>query len=69
MEIQRSILRSTRALFSAALLCSLFFAVSSAGAQQPYKVLDQWKLADAADGITCSLTLLPIASTSPVAIT
>ena len=47
MEIQRSILRSTRALFSAALLCSLFFAVSSAGAQQLYKVLDQWKLADA----------------------
>ena len=47
MEIQHSILRSIRALFATALLCNLILAAGSAIAQQPYKVVDQWKLPDA----------------------
>jgi DNA-binding beta-propeller fold protein YncE len=47
MHIPRSLRSLARPLFAAALFCILGFGARSAAAQQPYKVLDHWKLADA----------------------
>lgn len=46
MQTQRIARLLARPLFAAALICSFFAATRPASAQQPYKVLDQWKLAD-----------------------
>ena len=45
MQNQRSLPAFARTLFVAA-LCLTFLATLSASAQVPYKILDQWKLAD-----------------------
>jgi YVTN family beta-propeller protein len=43
---QRIVPLLARPLFAVALLCTLFVASRPVAAQQPYRVLDQWKLAD-----------------------
>ena len=48
MHIPRSLRLFARPLFAAAMLCGLFSATHTAAAQQqPYRILDHWKLADA----------------------
>ena len=48
MHIPRSLRLFARPLFAVALLCGLFAATHTAAAQQqPYRILDHWKLADA----------------------
>lgn len=47
MQIPCSIRSFARPLFAAALLCTLIVATRPVGAQQPYKVVDHWKLTDA----------------------
>ena len=48
MHILRSLRILARPLFAAALFCGLFAATHTAAAQQqPYRILDHWKLADA----------------------
>ncbi|MFZ0747263.1 MAG: YncE family protein [Terracidiphilus sp.] len=46
MQIQHSIRRWAQSLFAATLLCGLFAAIRPVAAQQPYHILDRWKLAD-----------------------
>lgn len=47
MQSRLSVRLLARPLFAAALMCSFFAATRPAAAQQPYKILDHWKLADA----------------------
>jgi YVTN family beta-propeller protein len=47
MQIQRCLPVFARTFFAAALLCTLFVGTLAVHAQDPYKVLDNWKLADA----------------------
>src|SRR6266568_9214002 len=47
MQYHLSVRLLARPLFAAALMCCFFAATRPAASQQPYKILDHWKLADA----------------------
>jgi YVTN family beta-propeller protein len=46
MLISRTLRHLARPLFAAAVLCCLLATARPVAAQQPYRILDQWKLAD-----------------------
>ncbi|MGA8043974.1 MAG: YncE family protein [Terracidiphilus sp.] len=47
MSIQHRVRTVARSLFAAAVFCFVAAAAHQAAAQQPYRILDRWKLADA----------------------
>jgi hypothetical protein len=52
MQIQRSFLLLARTFIAATLLGGIFAAPSLLAAQQPYHVIDRWKIGGEGGGIT-----------------